>query len=244
MTIFIVLVVILVHVLFAHNVFGDDRKVFSFQSAKKSLYTMDFKQDFYCGCSFSKGKIDFKHCDFKDPKNSSRSRQVEAEHVVPASWFGRNFKEYRLGDKRCKTSKGVLYSGRLCLLKISPEYKMIHNDFHNLKPTVGSANGARSDLSYCEIAGEDWLYQGCDFERSKGKCVEPRESVRGDIARVFEYMNRKYPKRVIIPEDLKPLLKQWNESDPVDKRECRIDSQIYSVQRNHNPFVYSQCGDW
>lgn len=211
------------------------QRTFSFDQAKKRLYSqVPFKLDFYCGCPVSGTKIDFGGCTFQDGRKAARSSRIEAEHIVPASLFGRAFKEYRLGHKDCRTKKGVLYSGRQCLLKISKEYRVIHNDLYNLYPTIGSVNGTRSNLPYCCIDGEQFYYQGCDFEVVKDTCIEPRIGIRGYIARTYQYMAWRYPERVVLSEEVKSLMQQWDSMHPVTENECEIDAAIAKVQGNRS----------
>lgn len=218
---------------------GMARKVFSFEQAKKKLYGIPFGQEFYCGCPFD-GKIDFLGCPFRSDRPSERASRVEAEHVVPASQFGHQFKEYRLGDKRCRTSKGVLYSGRKCLIKVNKEYQRIHNDLHNLRPAVGIVNGDRSDIPYGEIPGVTYRYPGCIFEWTKEK-VEPRGSIKGDIARIYFYMSESYPTRVKVDRDFQQMLQRWSNDDPVDEKECEVERWINAIQGNRNRFIFEHC---
>jgi deoxyribonuclease-1 len=54
-------------------------------------------------------------------------------------------------------------------------------------------NGDRSNFKYGMIPGEDRNYGQCDFEVDfKNRVAEPRESVRGDLARINFYMTAQY----------------------------------------------------
>ena len=54
---------------------------------------------------------------------------------------------------------------------------------------ISHRDGAwRSDKPYGIVAGEEHI-GGCDFE-IKDKVAEPRESIKGDIGRVFLYLEK------------------------------------------------------
>jgi deoxyribonuclease-1 len=64
-------------------------------------------------------------------------------------------------------------------------------ELHNLVPSVGELNAARSNLPYGEVPGEPRGYGACDFEVAGG-VVEPAIEVRGDLARVYLAMDLWY----------------------------------------------------
>lgn len=82
--------------------------------------------------------------------------------------------------------------------RTSQEAKNIIFDLHNLVPSVGQANRIRSDSRYGVIQGEEKKLGLCDFEWTK-ELVEPSDGIRGDLARVWLYMNYKHA--VVITED-------------------------------------------
>ena len=80
---------------------------------------------------------------------------------------------------------------------------------------------------------------------------EPRDGVKGDIARMLFYMDVRYagadgvPDLELIDEDSRsgPLLGHlctllaWHEADPVDDLEHRRHERIVDTQGNRNPFI-------
>ena len=89
-------------------------------------------------------------------------------------------------------------------------------DLYNLQPAIGEVNGLRSNYQIGEIEGEVREFGKCDIE-IKNKKVEPAPKIRGDIARTYLYMKNAYPKYVIFNQNLKILIKKWDETDPVDE---------------------------
>jgi len=66
-------------------------------------------------------------------------------------------------------------------------FRLMGADLYNLYPSIGEVNGDRSNYSMAIIPGEKRKYGQCDVEIKKRK-VEPMESVRGNFARTYLYM--------------------------------------------------------
>ena len=99
----------------------------------------------------------------------------------------------------------MLQKGREEGCKKDENFEKIESDLHNLVPAIGEINGDRSNFSFSNIAGEERIYGKCDFEIDfKNKIVEPREAVRGDIARIYFYMSEKY--NIPLPKNLREML--------------------------------------
>lgn len=164
----------------------------SFSKAKKLMKKVyyDNQKSFYCGCKYDykqiNGKekiiVDAANCGYIPRKNAERGKYIEWEHVVPAHAFGNTLQCWR--EPICTNSKGKTYKGRKCCEKIDPEFRTMQADMYNLQPAVGELNADRSNYHYEIIAGESREYGACDFE-IEGKLAEPREDIRGDIARTY-----------------------------------------------------------
>ena len=113
-------------------------------------------------------------------------------------------------------------------------------DMYNFYPAIGEVNGRRSNYSMAIIEGEKREFGKCDVE-IKNKKVEPKESVRGEIARTYLYMDSVYPGRGIISKKNKKLFDACNQSDPVDEWECERTKRIERIQGNRNDVVMGYC---
>ena len=71
--------------------------------------------------------------------------------------------------------------------------------------------------------------------------VEPREEIRGEIARTYMYMDSVYPGRGIISKKNWKLFESWHRSDPVDEWECERAKRIEKIQGNRNEIVLKKC---
>ncbi|HHV14897.1 MAG TPA: hypothetical protein GXX66_04530, partial [Acholeplasmataceae bacterium] len=131
-------------------------------------------------------------------------------------------------------------------------------DMHHLRPTVVNVNSDRGNLDFDEggVKVESALGygEGSSFcYRVTGVSFEPRDEVKGDIARMMFYMATRYDGGDGCPTDLElndkvgngstpylgklSTLLKWHEEDPVDDFERKRNDVIYSYQENRNPFV-------
>ncbi|PWL29420.1 MAG: ribonuclease [Fluviicola sp. XM-24bin1] len=129
-------------------------------------------------------------------------------------------------------------------------------DVHHLKPVhyyFNRANGKYArDFDDCEtpVVFKEEEY-GCFMD---GDAFEPRDEVKGDIARMIFYMAVRYesapydleivdevgssdhPNNLPFYGKLSTLL-EWHRLDPVDEFEMNRNEVIYSYQGNRNPFI-------
>ncbi|MBC7533980.1 MAG: endonuclease [Oligoflexus sp.] len=205
-------------------------RIHDFDAAKNELRKLFGRgREFYCDCSYDftrKPNVDPGSCGLKS--NSARAQRIEWEHVVPASFYGRQFAEWRKGDPSCT---GRSRKGRECARKASPVFRQIEGDMYNLQPSVGELNRVRGDTSYGDVPGEPREFGRCDFERFANK-TEPRPEVRGDIARIYFYMDARYPQFHIVNEENLKMLEEWAFSDPIDDAERTRLKKIEAVQGN------------
>ena len=226
------------------NVQGNS-KITSFTKAKKllpSLFSKSTDRTFYCGCKFTGKVVDWNSCGYKPKGSHKRAKRIEWEHVVPAAAFGGNLPEWRNGHSKCQTSSGKKYKGRRCASKVNGKFNYMESDLYNLVPAIGEVNGLRSNYSIGMISGEARLFGKCDVE-IKNKMVEPRPEIRGDMARVYLYMDTAYPGLSIINKSNRALIHSWDRSDPVSKEECDRAISIHKIQGNLNHVLKSRCKD-
>ncbi|MEU9336817.1 endonuclease [Streptomyces sp. NPDC048290] len=123
-------------------------------------------------------------------------------------------------------------------------------DLHHLRPEDVQVNSVRGN--------KDFDNGGAPFTNSGGSLTdsnsfEPRDAVKGDVARMILYMAVRYEGTDGWP-NLEPndtvsngsvpyhgrltVLKQWNDEDPPDTTEKRRNDLIYTnYQNNRNPFI-------
>ncbi|MEG3766634.1 ExeM/NucH family extracellular endonuclease, partial [Alteromonas sp. 14N.309.X.WAT.G.H12] len=126
-----------------------------------------------------------------------------------------------------------------------------YTDIQHLRPADITVNSSRGNLDFDDSDSE--LAEAPE-NRVDSDSFEPRDAVKGDIARMMMYMDMRYegtgsdstPDLMLVNEitssgepELGMLctLLSWNEADPVDDTEIRRQSTIYEYQGNRNPFV-------
>jgi endonuclease I len=130
-------------------------------------------------------------------------------------------------------------------------------DVHHIRPADRSVNSDRSNLDFDNGGGPHVEATGCRYDSDSW---EPRDAVKGDVARMIFYMavryegdngepdlevvdyvtNWGYPDypKYPIHGKLSTLL-EWHFDDPVDDWERNRNDSIFTYQRNRNPFIDS-----
>ena len=122
-------------------------------------------------------------------------------------------------------------------------------DAHMVRPTDASVNADRGNKDFDEGGQQHPEASGCYYT---AYTWEPRDEVKGDVARMILYMDVRYegdngePDLTVVdavntapaPEHgrLSTLL-EWHEIDPPDAFEINRNNVVYSYQGNRNPFV-------
>lgn len=206
----------------------------NFNQAKSQLIKLyqanPEQKEFYCNCNFSfngkKGIVDLKSCGYQSRKNQTRAERIEWEHVMPAENFGRQLQCWQDGGrKNCKKDK---------------TYNLMEGDMHNLQPAVGEVNGDRSNFGYTYFTKTFNQYGQCptavDF---KARQFQPRDEIRGIIARTYLYMSSRY--HIRLSKQDTQLMSAWDKMYPVNKWECIRNELISRIQGNDNPYITAKC---
>ena len=211
------ILIIISLIILSSDAYSQNTQITSFSKSKKLLLKVYKDNPFtlYCGCTFKGKKPNLSSCGYIPKKDKKRANRIEWEHVVPAHAFGQSFSEWRNGHPKCVSKKGKKFKGRKCAQKMNEEYRRMQADMFNLYPAIGEVNGRRSNYSMAIIEGEKREFGKCDVE-IKSRKVEPREEIRGEIARTYLYMDSVYPGRGIISKRKMKLIDGWNQSDHVD----------------------------
>lgn len=214
----------------------------SFSKSKKQMKQVyyDNQFTFYCNCIYDykkeKGRektvVYNDSCGYKPRKNKKRGETIEWEHIMPAYRFASGLQCWN--EKICIDKNGKSYKGRKCCEKVDKKFRIMQADMYNLVPSVGELNGDRSNYSYGIIDGEARLYGECDFEVS-GKKAEPKEDIRGDIARTYFYMEETY--NIELTDEERQLFIMWDKLDNISQWEKVRAERIKEIQGNENKFI-------
>ena len=111
-------------------------------------------------------------------------------------------------------------------------------DIHNLLPATPLANSTRGNFPFGEVVTPvNTLAPGVVLgEDADGNRVfQPRESRRGDVARVIFYFSIRWGGE--IPAFEETTLRRWAAADPPDEYEASRNDAIERLQGNRNPFI-------
>ncbi|WP_312936296.1 endonuclease [Pseudomonas sp.] len=184
--------------------------------------------DLYCGCKWqwvgkSGGRIDPASCGYTTRKQANRAERTEWEHIVPAWTFGHQRQCWQNG-------------GRKQCVDNDPVFRAMEADLFNLYPAVGEVNGDRSNFNYGMTSGVAAQYGQCktriDFQQ---RTAEPRDEVKGLVARTTFYMFDRY--KLNMSNQQQRLLMAWDKQFPVNAWEKERDRRISAIMGHGNPFV-------
>jgi hypothetical protein len=128
---------------------------------------------------------------------------------------------------------------------------------HHIYPTRIAVNGARANSPYMEIADQQtqkWFFRNQvltsipasnidAYSEQRTDAFEPRESVKGDLARSIFYFYTMYSAQANLADPIffelqRNTLCQWAQQDPADSIELRKTWRIAPYQDGKpNPFV-------
>ncbi len=137
-------------------------------------------------------------------------RSVVFVRIVPEK---RMLQQRRCGvEKICLKYNNEPYRGARCCRTTDKLYQAYDRDLFNILPIV---------------------------KANTSKLQDPPLHMRGNIARVYLYMNAHYGLNLSFEEQMKYL--KWHQEDRVDEKECKVYKQIVDLQGRLNPWIESSC---
>ena len=231
----------------------------SFYTIKKEMLDKiyyDRRRTLYCDAHFTRHKqlelpqgfvlpdlqnADFKIFDATPELLQMKANRLEWEHIVPAQNFGKMFPEWYDGKEACVSKKGKKFKGRACAEQESEEFRYMYTDMYNLYPVIGAVNHLRAHFNFTQftkpITPTFGVCGGMVISKNK---VEPRDAIKGFIARTYLYMQTVYP-RYRISDNMAAILNAWDRKYPGKHWECQRAYRIEKVQGNANPIVKPRC---
>jgi deoxyribonuclease-1 len=104
-------------------------------------------------------------------------------------------------------------------------------DLYNLVPAIGELNADRSNFTFTELVGEPRKYGKVDFEVDfKMRKVEPRNEIKGQIARTYFYFHKTY--NLPISKKQLQLFNAWNKQYPESVQELKVNKIKEKIQGN------------
>ncbi|MCH8157997.1 MAG: endonuclease, partial [Nitrospinae bacterium] len=188
----------------------------------------------HCGCFFDKQKQVYPSiCDQAPERRGGRriKKILTWVHAAPPSFFAGSMNCWR--RPVCTRLDGTAYGGADCCTTMSPKFKSMEADMHNLIPAIDMDEEVKESSSASAQFGGMTEYKFCTKENTEP--TEPRPGAGGDLARAYFYMSYLY--RIRIPSAMENRLRMWHLEDPPDAGEEKRNSLIEIVQGNRNPFI-------
>lgn len=121
--------------------------------------------------------------------------------------------------------------------------EMQKSDLNHLFPTDSKANSVRGNFDFADVTNDNGnLDENCSSsksgssnEASSNTLFEPPTEHKGNVARALFYFSVRY--KIAIPATEEPVLRHWDQLDPVDDAERDRNEQVYKAQNNRNPFI-------
>ena len=172
-------------------------------------------------------------------RSGTSSDAYDREHTFPKSWWNSN-------------TLDADYNNRTYM----------YTDIYHVLPCDHDLNTTRFNYAYGEptnltFESESGCKLGTAFYSGSGTITvfEPRDEVKGDLARVYFYMASRYERENLsqwgtsgssmLTYTAYPFYKtwvidmllKWHREDPVSEREKSRNSAVQKIQGNRNPFV-------
>lgn len=185
----------------------------------------------YCGCDWewvgsSGGRVDPTRCGYEIRAIQNRGVRTEIEHIVPASTLGQQRQCWKNG-------------GRKNCNKTDPVFNQMEANVHNMSVSVGELNADRSNYRFGVLPSTPKQHGQCeskvDFQQ---RVFEPRDAVKGLVARVNFYMYDRY--NLEMSDQQQRLFMAWHKQFPVSAWEHKREQRIAQVMGHSNEFVTGQ----
>lgn len=198
----------------------------------------DYKKTWLNGCDYT---YDLQSCMDKTMVDTStcsvqeQNQTVKWIQVVPDSFYGRN--RECMNEEVCVSKyTGKNYKGKRCCRQSDAEYRKMEADLFNLIPVVSAVAEKRTDQIFQEVKAPKYRVGKVKMDDA---FIEPPDNLKGDIARVYLYMNERYGLDLTLDE--KEAYYYWHKFDSVDQRECAIAKMIMKIQGSRNRWIQERC---
>jgi hypothetical protein len=112
----------------------------------------------------------------------------------------------------------------------------MRSDMFHLYPTDETSNNKRSNYPFGVVNNPTWSVGGSKFDQNTN-IFEPRDIHKGAVARAMFYFVTRYQNYSSYLDSQEQILRQWHKTflpSQVERRRC---NDIYTYQKNRNPFI-------
>lgn len=215
---------------------------------------LNIQNTFYCDCPYSKNNAQIIQrssiknsglytvylgvCEYQTRSNEALANSLSWDYIVPLDTIAKSLPCGTKAKKKLFKKNALYLPQKQC--ENDSAFQAAKNDPVNREPSIGEIKNDRNAFNFGKLDFESRKYGLCDFEVKADKMLaEPREEIRGDIARIHFYMKEKYG----IKFDLTYLarLKLWERSDKATQQECA--KLIFKTMGQEPPFNFTTCSN-
>jgi len=171
------------------------------------------------------------------------------------------YTEFSVDNVPTNNPRPIVYEGGIDCEHLFPQSmyegtQPMKSDIHHLRPCKSNVNSSRGNKPYNESNDNQtqtwyWLdYQQNNppsqnrdkYSESASSVFEPREEVKGDIARAIFYFYTMYSNVADdnFFESQKDILYDWHQNDPINQSEINRTWDIADYQDYPNPFILDE----
>ncbi|MEX0965753.1 MAG: endonuclease [Bacteroidia bacterium] len=110
----------------------------------------------------------------------------------------------------------------------------MRTDLFHLFPTDVGANSERGNKPFGNVSNPSWNVGG---SQSNSTAFEPRDEQKGASARALFYFVIRYQDYSNFVQPQETVLREWAASFPPDEAEKQRNEDIFTEQKNRNPFI-------
>ena len=208
--------------------------------AKKVLkmIDLDYKKTFLNHCNYSYNPnscMDISIVDIKSCSVQEDNETMSWMQIVPDTFYGRN--KVCMIEKPCiNVFTKEAFGSPLCCRRIDTEYREMEADLFNLVPVVSSLAVLQNGRIFGEI---NRPIEHLGNVKMDENYLEPPNRVKGDVARVYLYMDTRYGLKLTLKQ--KTLFLKWHREDEVDDKECKLAKVFQKIQGGPNPWLEKWC---
>lgn len=199
---------------------------------------LDYKTTWFNGCDYrydtttcmDKTIVDTSTCGV-----SERRQSMQWIQIVPDTFYGRGMQ--CMNEDICVSEfTGKAFRGKLCCRIKSVKYREMEAALYNLVPVVSAVANAQKDKAFGVVEKPTRVIGSVKID---SRYIEPPDNRKGDIARVYLYMDKQYDLQ--LTEEERKMFEHWHQIDPVDAEECSVAKLFKKIQNVNNTWIEEGC---
>ena len=196
---------------------------------------------FFCGCEFKENGVNYQKCSYYPKKNNKNAHKIKWHKIIRINDIIKKNSQLKEKNKSCFNKNWGKRKKNKCIKKNKISLlNEIKKDLHLVYPVISQISNLTLNKDFNIINKEKRKFGECDIELNK-RFFEPRDEIKGDIARLYKYVSVKYEKDNLISKKKNKLFNTWSKNDPADDWECKRSEMIEKETGIVNPILKKSC---